>query len=591
MKFRNLKLAHKQYIGFDFILLVMVIVSIYAINRMAILRDQIDEVSNNWLPRALAISDINKNTSDLRINQLQYAFAEDQAGKDAQAEMIYPLIDRINDNRNTYETLRESSEKSGLYSDEERQLYEAFDEKWDEYQEVSIDFFLLARNNKIPEALSVLNADGRDIFMAMSKSLEDLIEVNKKDAFNASKNAQKTYQDTKRVAIFLLITTIVLALVFTSVLIRYITVPVQELDKAAQTVADGNLDVTLPLRSKDEIGSLANSFNSMTHSLREATDRLKHQADELQQQNVALQEAQVELEEKSQRLEKQNTEIEEKNTDLEKQKMEIMKKNLDLHETMEQLRSTQQQLLMKEKMAALGDLVAGIAHEINNPIGTVTSSTDVTGRCLQKIEIVLEESKTLEELRKNSQLPKALRLIRDNVRVTLVAGERIATIVKSLKNFARLDEATYQVVDIHEGLESAITLLGNELRGRIEVERHYNELPKIGCYPSELNQVFMNVLRNASQAIGENGTIGISTNRNNGNVEIQISDNGKGIAAEKLDNIFDFSFTSSSDKRVKMTSGLTTAYNIIQKHHGDIIAESQLGEGTTITILLPVSHS
>ncbi|MCB0315011.1 MAG: ATP-binding protein, partial [Calditrichaeota bacterium] len=255
--------------------------------------------------------------------------------------------------------------------------------------------------------------------------------------------------------------------------------------------------------------------------------------------------------------------------------------------TMEELRNTQQQLLMKEKMAALGDLVAGIAHEINNPIGTVTSSTDVTGRCLQKIEIVLEQSSTIEQLRSNPQLPKAIKIIKDNIRVTLTAGHRIATIVKSLKNFAGLDEATYRVVDIHDGLDSTLTLLESEFRGRIEIEKQYGELPKVGCYPSQLNQVFMNLLKNAVQAIENKGVVRIQTRRQDGRVEIKISDSGRGIPAEKLSRIFDFGFSSGSE-RVKMGSGLVTAFNIIQKHDGEILANSEPGKGSTFTVLLPV---
>ena len=580
MKFRDLKLGTKQIIGFGCILLIMAGVNVFSIHKMTQLKIEIDEISRNWLPRALAISDINKNTTDFRIKQLQYAFAVDPGEQETYKTLMISYIDQIEKNRNTYEALKSDSEARNLYSDSERALYDQFERQLDRYLDLSISHLMLSRENENEEAVALLNDEASDVFNQLSATLLELVNVNKDDAQEAAVRAEETHHASRVIITSLLIATIVLSIFIAGMLVRYIAEPVSALDEAAHSVAAGNLDVTLPVRSRDEIGSLAGSFNRMTTSLREATQKM-------QQQREALEQANSDLEDKSQRLEKQKTEIEQTNLRLEKQKIEITKKNVELLSTMEELRNTQQQLLMKEKMAALGDLVAGIAHEINNPIGTVTSSTDVTGRCLQKIEIVLEQSCTIEQLRSNPQLPKAIKIIKDNIRVTLTAGHRIATIVKSLKNFAGLDEATYRVVDIHDGLDSTLTLLESEFRGRIEIEKQYGELPKVGCYPSQLNQVFMNLLKNAVQAIENKGVVRIQTRRQDGRVEIKISDSGRGIPAEKLSRNFDFGFSSGSE-RVKMGSGLVTAFNIIQKHDGEILANSEPGKGSTFTVLLPV---
>jgi len=180
-------------------------------------------------------------------------------------------------------------------------------------------------------------------------------------------------------------------------------------------------------------------------------------------------------------------------------------KNVKLKETLEQLKEMQHQLILQEKMASLGNLVAGVAHEVNNPIGAVHSAADVTRRCIEKIKEILKSSQTLQELKSSEQLEKSLRILTDNNHVTTTASERITDIVRSLKIFARLDEADYQVANIHDGLDTTLTLLDHEIKDRIIVSRDYGDIPNIGCYPNQLNQVFMNILMNAVQAIEKKG--------------------------------------------------------------------------------------
>jgi two-component system NtrC family sensor kinase len=545
MKFKNLKLGKKQILGFGAILIIMAAANMFSIRNMRSIKNEIDEVTSNWLPRGIAISDINKNTTSLRLNQLQHAMATDEESKQLLSEVMIGLIDKINENLDTYEKLKTESESRNLYSDEERRLFNEFDSKWERYQELSFTFFALSRDNKRKDAVDLMNGEARQVFNDFGNDLEELVKVNQEDARKAALRAEEKFYSARAITLTLLIISTILSIVIAWILVRYITNPVYELESAAEKVAEGNLNVLLPVKSSDEIGHLAGSFNQMTEALRLAREKTEKQAEMLRSTNS-----------------------------------ELGQKNQDLQSTMEELRETQEQLVLNEKLAGLGQLVAGISHEINNPIGTVISSMDVLKRCLVKIRETLDS--TMKE-----GLSETLNISEDNIKVSVDAGNRIALITKSLKNFAALDESDYQVVNIHQGIDNSLTLLESELRDRIKVTKHYGDIPKIGCYPGQLNQVFMNLFKNASQAIADSGSIEVKTSQENNHIKIEIADTGRGIPSEKLNRIFDFGFTPG-EARVKMSSGLTTAYNIILKHKGRIKVESREGRGTTVSIFLPI---
>ena len=546
MKFQNLKLGTKQMTGFAIILAIMAGVNVFSLRNMATLKTEIDEVTSNWLPRAVAIADINLNTTLLRMNQLQHAFATDEASKQAQAEIMITLIDSINFHLDTYAGLKTVSEAHSLYSNTERKLYAAFDEKWETYQDLSFTFFRLSRENNIQEAVALLNGELREVFSDFSADLVKLVRISKTGAFDAATRAERTYNATHTIMLTIMIGTILLSAFIAAVLVRYITVPVRQLEYAAGKVAEGNLDVRLDIAGTDEIGTLTGSFNRMTIALHDAHEKTERQAAALRRQNE------------------------------------------DLERAMRELEETQEQLVMKEKMASLGGLVAGIAHEINNPIGVVIGSLDVSRRCVERIERIIEQRESIEDLKVHRRFPDLLKMLKENTGVTVTASERVATIVKSLSTFAGLDRADYQRIDVHEGLDSCLTLLENELRGRITVEKAYGEIPEIACYPAQLNQIFINLLKNASQAIEGAGIIGIKTFAEKDRIHVEIADTGRGIPQDKLKTIFDFGF-SASGSRVRMSSGLSSAYQIIQRHHGNITVESETGKGTTFSIVLPVA--
>jgi len=236
------------------------------------------------------------------------------------------------------------------------------------------------------------------------------------------------------------------------------------------------------------------------------------------------------------------------------------------------------QSIQSEKMAALGLLVAGVAHEINTPMGAIHSNNDIMNRAVAKIREVLGSEP-------DKEVARLLDIMTEVSRNNEIATERIMSIVRRLRNFARLDEAERKRVDIHEGIESTLMLLQHQLKNRIRIVKEFGDLPEIECFPNQLNQVFMNILVNAAQAIPDRGEIRVKTWQDDEGVNISISDSGVGIPREHLLKIFDPGFTT---KGVGLGTGLglSICYKIIQDHHGTIKADSS-DQGTTFTISLP----
>ena len=255
-----------------------------------------------------------------------------------------------------------------------------------------------------------------------------------------------------------------------------------------------------------------------------------------------------------------------------------------LEQTNRELRDTQAQLVQSEKMAALGNLVAGVAHEINTPIASIYSNADIGHRALELLKSSLPASTDDKKLR------KALTALEQTCQTNQLASERISKIVQSLRNFARLDEAEEKQVDLHEGIDSTLRLLQHKLKKGINVVKRYGDLSQICCFPNQLNQVFMNLLVNAIHAVEGEGTITIITGQENGQAVLRFADNGVGIAAEQLDQIFDPGYTTKG-VGVGTGLGLSICYRIMQQHGGRIEVTSKIGEGTEFTLRLPLSRA
>jgi PAS domain S-box-containing protein len=267
------------------------------------------------------------------------------------------------------------------------------------------------------------------------------------------------------------------------------------------------------------------------------------------------------------------------------------------------LEDAQNQLLQSEKMASIGQLAAGVAHELNNPIGFVHSNMGTLAQYLQSIlqfteacEQTAAGAGTADDVARLAALKRSLEV--DYLKTDIVALmaeskdglARVRKIVQDLKDFSRAGEANWQVVDIHAGIESTLNIVWNELKYKCTVDKHYaSDLPPIRCLASQLNQVYMNLLVNAAQAIEDQGVITIHTQRlGDDAVRIQFSDTGKGIAPEHLRHVFDPFFTTKPVGK-GTGLGLSIVWGIIGKHGGTIAVDSVLGQGTTFTIMLPVN--
>lgn len=238
------------------------------------------------------------------------------------------------------------------------------------------------------------------------------------------------------------------------------------------------------------------------------------------------------------------------------------------------------------RFATLGMLVAGFAHEVNTPLGALASNHDTVKRALEKLQDILAD-----EVVDASELDEVRRIVRalnGVMRTNDLAVERVLELVGSLRTFGRPDRTEVDRVDVHEGLDTAITLLRHQWKDRVEVRRDYAELPRIECYPQQLNQLFMNLLLNAIQAIDGAGTLTVRTRADDGGVRVEVEDTGTGIAPDNLERIFEPGFTTKG-ARVGMGLGLLMARQIVDRHGGSIHVRSTPGRGSTFTVRLPVA--
>jgi len=283
-----------------------------------------------------------------------------------------------------------------------------------------------------------------------------------------------------------------------------------------------------------------------------------------------------ELEEKSEMLEEAKEQLEEYSRTLEQR----------VEDRTRELQEKQAQLVQSSKMAALGSLVAGVAHEINTPVGAVSSMHNTLMRAVDRLKIEME--RCLTDVRvKSENVSSSFDVIEDANKVIQSGTERVTDIVRRLRSFARLDEAELKEADINEGLEDTLTMIHHEIKHNIRIIKNYGDIPKISCFPGRLNQVFLNILINAKQAVSGKGEITLTTSTKNNKVYVEIQDNGEGIPRNHLNKIFDPGFTTKG-VGVGTGLGLSICYQIIQDHHGEIMVESEVGKGTVFTVVLPM---
>lgn len=359
----------------------------------------------------------------------------------------------------------------------------------------------------------------------------------------------------------LALTFIICGFISAVTLAKMVTKPIHELYIGAESFAQKDLAFRIDVKTDDEIGKLAESFNKMAEE-----------------------------------LENSYRSLEQKVADRTK---ELAHKNEEIEKAYKDLQVAQVKLVHSEKMSSLGQLVAGIAHELNNPINFIYGNMEHLKNYANDLKDLLDKYASFETSLKEQQLAEITELkedieyeflledLDDLINSCKEGAERTRQIVLDLRNFSRLDEATLKEVNIHEGMDSTLNILHNKYKNRITVVKDYGEnLPLISCFAGQLNQVFMNLLANAAQSIDGVGTVKIATRLDGDYIKITINDTGCGISPDNLSKIFDPFFTTK-DVGEGTGLGLSVSYGIIEKHNGTISVESKLGEGTTFTVKIP----
>lgn len=283
----------------------------------------------------------------------------------------------------------------------------------------------------------------------------------------------------------------------------------------------------------------------------------------------------------------------------------LARSNVELQQVNDKLKQTQAQLVQNEKMVALGQLVAGVAHEINNPLSYVINNSRLCGETMKDLFELIDEYGQLVRKTASEQQIAAIEEIEEDIDLAFLQrmmpkyyGDineglaRIRSIVIDLRNFSRLDEAELKLGDINDCLDSTINLINHQLRGNIKLERQYSKHSMIFCHPSKLNQVFLNILVNCIHAMeGVEGSIIVRTEEvDNTWLQIQIIDQGKGMDQYTLAHLFEPFYTTKA-VGTGTGLGLSISYSIIEQHEGEILFTSEVNIGTTCTIRLPMNHS
>lgn len=563
--FRDLQLSAKQGVGFGMILLIMATAIMYGLNQNGNVTNEITAINENWLRRVVTISDINEAVGALRMTQLQDAVALDEQTRTKHRETMVSLIESTETNIDVYEQLRADTlfldaNVQVLNSADEATFYDEFDALWEQYLDISFLFLDLVETGQQNYAIAILNGEARLIFEDISQTLGELVRINRERATEAGERAVATYRSTRGVIIIVFLGTIFASALIAGVLVRYITVPVKEVEKAALRVSEGDLNVKLHIISHDEIGNLAYAFNKMTTSLRDAREMMQQQAEQLQQ------------------------------------------KNEDLEAALQRVSETQQQLVLSEKMASLGQLTAGIAHEIKNPLNFVNNFAILSIDLTEEIEEELaahKDSKVAEVLVDVADLLADLKF---NAKKINEHGARADSIVKGMLQHSRGAKTQREPTDLNQLVDEYINLTYHGMRAshadfNVTMEKDFD--PNVGevtIVPQEIGRVLINLMNNACYAVYERAKVSqngfqpwlrLTTKAEGDQIVIQVSDNGGGIPEKLQGRVFEPFFTTKPTGS-GTGLGLSLSYEIVTLgHNGTLSFESKEGNGTIFTVTLP----
>jgi signal transduction histidine kinase len=390
----------------------------------------------------------------------------------------------------------------------------------------------------------------------------------------ATGTLQQVLDVARRRAALIAVIEMSLVALFSFALGTYLTRGLSQLRRASRHIAAGELGFRLEVRGRDELAETAEAFNEMSY--------------QLEAEAVKRNQAEAEVERYRDHLEQlvaQRTE-------------ELTHANEGLRQANREVADTQSQLRESERMAAIGQLAAGVAHEINNPLGFVNSNLGSVNGYLKTLlnladtceqhtaALPPEEQGKMEKLRSAADL----KFLKDDA-VALVEESknglaRVKNIVQDLRDFANLGAQEWKLADLRCGLESTLNLVQSRMT-HVELVKAWGDLPDVECLPSEINQVFMNLLLNAADAIGGQGTVTIRAGTRDDGVWVDVTDTGCGIAAEHLTRVFDPFFTTKAIGQ-GVGLGLSLAYGIVQRHHGHLHVDSAPGQGATFRVWLPL---
>ncbi|MBW4602939.1 MAG: HAMP domain-containing protein [Calothrix sp. FI2-JRJ7] len=508
--------------------------------------------SDNKLIGILAIdillTDISKFLSSLKVSSQGQLFVIERNGLLVGSSSKYPILSKMNGKTERYNALKSPDFLIRNVADNLKKQFNSF-ETIKSNQVTNITF---NQENYFVHITPWENEYGLDWLVVVA-----MPESNFMAQINAS----------NRTTILLCITALFVAILIGIYTSRYITQPILKLSEASEAIAISKVNQKIPENRIHELNVLGLSFNRMAQQLRDSF-----------------------------------SELEQVNLELEKR---VIQRTETLTQTLNELKQTQAHLVQAEKMSSLGQMVAGIAHEINNPVNFIHGNLSHVDNYSQELLELIQAyqiyfpnpPEALQELINKVDLDFVTEDLNKTIGSMSIGTKRIREIVLSLRNFSRLDEAECKEANIHEGIDSTLMILQHRLKAKsnhpeIQIIKDYGQLPLVNCYAGQLNQVFMNILANAIDALEDsfinNPTIWIHTVLTQNNILISIADNGVGIPENVLSKLFDPFFTTKPVGK-GTGLGLSISYQIIvEKHKGKISCDSKLGEGTKFVIEIPL---
>ena len=458
----------------------------------------------------------------------------------------------------------------------QRQVWEGIGRHRQRFLDLAPELLTIVEGDRYREDLFVFSTQAEPLAEEMLALLEEIVTSQQNLLTNELATGKTGLIDAQWQTLLGSFLALCIALGMALLLRQKIADPIVRLTQATAQVMEGDFDAKATVESGDEIGTLAKTFNRMT-------DYIKQSHQNLERYNATL----------------------------ERQKREVESKNIQIEQALSALQETQSQLIQTEKMSSLGQMVAGIAHEINNPASFIHGNLP----CAQEYAVDLIELLQLyqhtypqasPEIEEKSEAVDLDFLLEDLPRTfqSMAAGtDRIRKIVESLRNFSRLDESDMKQATLREGIDSTLLILQSRLslqsfRPEIAVIKRYGDVHPIECYPGQLNQVFLNILANAIDAIDSAShqrdfgnwqpQIAIATKEEQNQIVLSISDNGEGIEPDNQPRIFDPFFTTRPVGQ-GTGMGLSVCHKIVaDRHNGELSCESVPGEGTTFYIKIPL---